>query len=102
MAAIVNENQIFSSQKLSEPKKSKTFFDARVSACARSTFYTVIGIQLCLVKLHRARLSTLRQFSSCLRAMLRRVGKYRIPSVKIHRIVHVYMGSVKFVHDLVQ
>ena len=49
-------------------------------------FLAVIGIfWLCLVKFHRARLSALRQVPSCSHAMLRRIGKHRIPSVKSHR-----------------
>ena len=57
-------------------------------------FLAVIGIRLCSVNFHRARLA-LRQVPSYSRAVLRRVGKYRIPSVKFHRIVHVYLRSVK-------
>ena len=58
-------------------------------------FLAVIGIfWLCLVKFHRARLSALRQVPSCSHAMLRRIGKSRIPSVKFHRIVRVYLRSV--------
>ena len=34
--------------------------------------------------------------------MLRPVGKYRIPSVKFHRLVRVYLRSVKFYRVLVQ
>ena len=65
-------------------------------------FLAVIGIfWLCLVKFHRARLSALRQVPSCSHAMLRRIGKCRIPSVKFHRIVRVYLRSVKFFRDLV-
>ena len=59
-------------------------------------FLAVIGIfWLCLVKFHRARLSALRQVPSCSHAMLRRIGKYRIPSVKFHRIVRARLRSVK-------
>ena len=57
-------------------------------------FLAVIGIWLCLVKFHRARLSALRQVPSCLHAMLRRIGKSRIPSVKFHRIVRARLRSV--------
>ena len=57
-------------------------------------FSAVIGIRLCSVNFHHAHLA-LRQVLSCLRAMLRRVGKYRIPSVKFHRIVRVYLRLVK-------
>ena len=45
-------------------------------------FSAVIGIRLCSVKFHRARLSALRQVLSCLCAMMHRVGKYWI-SLKI-------------------
>ena len=69
---------------------------------AQSMFLTVIGIWLCLVKFHRARLSALRQVPSFLRAMLRRIDKSRIPSVKFHRIVHVRLRSVNFCQALAQ
>ena len=69
---------------------------------ARSMFLTVICIRLCLVKFHRARLSALRQISSCSRAMLCRIVKCRIPSVKFHCIVRVYLHLVKFLHVLTQ
>jgi len=59
-------------------------------------FLAVIGIWLCLVKFHRARLSALRQVPSCSHAMLRRIGKSRTPSVKFHRIVRARLRSVKF------
>ena len=59
-------------------------------------FSAVIGIRLCLIKFHRGRLSALRQVPLCLRAMLCRIGKYRIPSVKFHRGVLVYLRSIKF------
>ena len=59
-------------------------------------FLAVIGIfWLCLVKFHRARLSALRQVPSCSHAMLRRIGKILIPSVKFHRIVRARLRSVK-------
>ena len=61
---------------------------------ARSMFLVVIGIWLCLVKFHRARLSALRQVPSCSHAMLRRIGKRLIPSVKFHRIVRARLRSV--------
>ena len=82
----------------------KLFRSASKCVCmregARSMFLAVIGIWLYLVKFHRARLSVLRQVSSCSRAMLRRFGKCPIPSVKFHRIVPVYLRSVKFSHVL--
>ena len=65
-------------------------------------FLAVIGIRLCLVKFHRARLSALRQVPSCSREMLRRIGKSQIPSVKFNRIVCVCLCLVKFLHLLVQ
>ena len=74
-----NKNHFFLVSKSFGTKKSfENSFDVRVTACARSMFLAVIGIQLCSVKYHRARLSALRQVLSCSHAMLRRVGKYRI------------------------
>ena len=68
---------------------------------AASTFLDMEALRSMFMSI-RARLSALRQVLSCSRAMLRRVGKYRIPSVKFHRIVRVYLRSVKFVRVLVQ
>ena len=85
-----------STRKLSSEKSFENSFGARVSACARSMFSAVIGIWLCLVKFHCDRLSAFRQVLWCLRTMLRRVGKYKIPSVKSNRTVNVYLRSVKF------
>ena len=65
-------------------------------------FLAVIGIRLCLLKFRRARLSALCQVPLCLRAMLRLIGKSRIPSVKFHRIVRVYLRLIKFLHVLAQ
>ena len=55
-------------------------------------------LSMWLVKLHHARLSALLQVPSCSRTMLRRICKCQIPSVKFHRIVPVYLRSVKFLH----
>ena len=58
-------------------------------------FFAVIGsFWLCLVKFHRARLSALHQVPSCSHAMLRRIGKSLIPSVKFHRIARARLRSV--------
>ena len=66
-------------------------------------FLAVIGIfWLCLVKFHRARLSALRQVPSCSHAMLRRIGKSWLLSVKFHHIVRVRLHSVKFRQVLAQ
>ena len=100
---VLETKKILASKTFGTKKSFEKFVDARVSACAWSMFSTVISIPfgwLCLVKIHRARLSTLRQVPSCSRAMLRRIGKSRLPSVKFHRIVGVYLRSVKFFHVL--
>ena len=65
-------------------------------------FLAVIGIRLSLVKFHRARLSVLRQVPSCLSAMLRRICKCWIPSVKFYCIMRVYLRLVNFYHVLTQ
>ena len=99
MATIFNENQFSSLENFQNKKIFRKLF-RRTSKCvcvregARSMFLAVIGIRLCLVKFHRARLSALRQVPSCSHAMLRRIGKYRIPSVEFHRIERVYLRSV--------
>ena len=97
MATIFGKNLFIVSKTFGTKTSFENLFDARVVRVrARSMFSEIIGIQLCSVKFHRARLSALRQVPSCSRAMLRRLGKYRIPSVKFHRVVRVYLRSVNF------
>ena len=106
MTAIFDKIDFSSLENFRNKKSFENFFDAPVSACAcakvRDQCFWPSSARLCLVKFHRARLSALPRVSSCSCAMLRRIGKSWIPSVKFHRIVRVYLRSVKFFHALSQ
>ena len=95
MAAIFNKN-IFLVSKTFGTKNLSNFLRRASNACvcAINVFGSHRHSAACSVIFHRARFA-LRQVPLCSRAMLCRVGKYRIPSVNFHCIVRVYLCSVK-------